>query len=214
MSHRAVSRFIKARFELCGSIEMMDFQREEFERTVPAAQHEFGHYLVARTLGFVTGDVALASVTAMAGPGGQVDSNLLVSITDIKSMIGYCERRVQVLMAGVLSEAIEAGLVDHEKAILFAETSGANDYAKWRELINILRNGSHPETTDPSAANAELQAISDRLWNAAATLLVSRWTLINELSQELARRRVFNPGPAVFSAAELGSHPLLKESFG
>jgi hypothetical protein len=209
----ATDTVLQATFSGKGGTRMMDFEIEALERLLPTARHEFGHYIVARELGFEAGDVTIASPGAIAGPGGGTALTLIFSITSLGDLVTYCEKRVQVLMAGVLAEAMENGSIDDCKANLYAETSAANDYAKWRELIRIMRAVAYPASTDPETVKSELATIRDNLWNATKEILMKYQAPIDKLSDELARRSVFGSGPPVFTAEELAVHSDIRKLF-
>jgi hypothetical protein len=192
---------------------MMDFEEEEFERIVPTFRHEFGHYVVAREPGFETGEVTIAAPGTIAGPGGGVALTLLFSITNIDELVTYCEKRVQVLMAGVLAEAMENGSFNDGSAKLYMDTTAANDYAKWRELIRLLRNVANPDTTDLKKAAAEVELIHNHLWNVTKEILMKHHESIDKIAKEFARHHVLRSGPQTFTKEELATHPTIRGMF-
>lgn len=191
----------------------MDFEEEEIERMLPTAQHEFGHFTVARVVGFPTGDVTIAAKTALAGPGGTAAIQILQPLRSPQDVVAYCEKRIRVLMAGVLAEALEDGAIDNSRAILYAETTGSNDHAKVRELLQLIRGILHPDTTDEPTANSELKSLSDRLWNETATIVTNHASFIEALALELVEKPVKAYQSPTFTEAELSSHPLVLSTF-
>lgn len=136
------------------------------------ANHEMGHYVVARALGFETGDVTLKVTMDLRHQAG-ASIILTRSISSIEEMKEHLEGRLIVLFAGAMSQTLPAKhsareLVDKTKAtaILNGEFGAEQDYAKVRELRHLLRNISYPDT-DPASSEcitAELKEITDRVW--------------------------------------------------
>lgn len=142
------------------------------EHALQIANHEMGHYVVARALGFETGDVTLKVTMDLRHQAG-ASIILTRSISSIEEMKEHLESRLIVLFAGAMSQTLPAKhsarkLVDKLKAtaILNGELGAEQDYAKVRELRHLLRNISYP-ATDPASSEritAELKEITDRMW--------------------------------------------------
>lgn len=142
------------------------------DHAVQIANHEMGHYVVARVLGFETGDVSLTVTMDLRHQAG-ASITLARSITTIEAMKEHLEARMMVLFAGAMAQSLTSKRslgkhVDRPKAtaILKGELGAEQDYAKIRELRHLLRNIAYPET-DPASADrvaAELKEITDRLW--------------------------------------------------
>jgi ATP-dependent Zn protease len=142
------------------------------EHALQIANHEMGHYVVARALGFETGDVTLKVTMDLRHQAG-ASIILTRSISSIEEMKEHLEGRLIVLFAGAMSQTLSAKhsarkLVDKSKAttILNGELGAEQDYAKVRELRQLLRNISYPDT-DPASSEritAELKEITDRVW--------------------------------------------------
>lgn len=142
------------------------------EHALQIANHEMGHYVVARALGFETGDVTLKVTMDLRHQAG-ASIILMRSISSIEEMKEHLEGRLIVLFAGAMSQTLPAKhsarkLVDKTKAttILNGELGAEQDYAKVRELRHLLRNISYPDT-DPASSEritAELKEITDRVW--------------------------------------------------
>ena len=191
----------------------MDFEEEELERAIPAARHEFGHFTVARELGFNTGAVTIAASPTLAGPGGTAELKLMHPVRSLPDVTTYCENRVKIHMAGVIAEAIEDGTINHDKAILYATTTGAHDKAKYSELLQLLRAIAYPETDDQDAANAELKTLCDRLWSETSAIIEKHRGFIEQMAQQLAEKPVKAFQKPTFTEAELAAHPLVKPAF-
>lgn len=161
------------------------------------ARHEMGHYVIARALGFMTGDVIL-EIREPVGHRGAAEIILQASIKSLEDVRLYLERRVIVLYAGALAETLPyiaspTKRVDIKRALEILNTNGQGaeqDYAKVRELIHALRNISHPDTdlADDGAIQADLYEVNDKLFYRAVELVETLAETITGLGQNLADR--------------------------
>lgn len=162
------------------------------------ANHEMGHYVVARALGFGTGDVTLKVTMSLTHHGG-ASITLTRSISSIDAMKEHLEARIMVLFAGAMGQTLPAKhspekRVDKSKAaaILKGEFGAEQDYAKIRELRYLLRNISYPDT-DPASSDsiiAELTEINDRLWLRTQQIVEALADAITGLAGVLVDRMV------------------------
>ena len=162
------------------------------------ANHEMGHYVVARALGFETGDVTLKVTMGLTHHGG-ASITLTRSISSIDGMKEHLEARIMVLFAGSMAQTLPAKhlpekRVDKSKAaaILKGEFGAEQDYAKIRELRYLLRNISYPGT-DPASSDgiiAELTEINDRLWLRTQEIVEALADTITGLAGLLVERMV------------------------
>ena len=174
------------------------------------AQHEMGHYVVSRVLGFRTGDVTLKIMGPFLGHLGGAVTRLATSTNDIADVSAYIERRVQILYAGGQAQTLPPLLphktVDVQEAIKIVQggQGAEQDHAKARELIHLLRGIRHPSTdpTDEVAVQAELTAIDVELWNKATVLVETHADAIVSLGRVLASR-----------VKRVGVEVTLRESF-
>ena len=70
------------------------------------AKHEMGHYVVARALGFRTGDVSIEIIGHAEGHRGTAEITLHEKIRSIEELRVYLERRIIVLNAGGAAETL------------------------------------------------------------------------------------------------------------
>lgn len=162
------------------------------------ANHEMGHYVVARALGFETGDVTLKVTMGLTHNGG-ASITLTRSISSIEAMKEHLERRMMVLFAGAMGQTLPAKhspekRVDKSKAaaILKGEFGAEQDHAKIRELRYLLRNITYPGT-DPASSDsiiAELTEINDRLWLRTQKIVEELADTITGLAGLLVERMV------------------------
>ncbi|MGF6398173.1 hypothetical protein ABH905_001839 [Pseudomonas frederiksbergensis] len=162
------------------------------------ANHEMGHYVVARALGFETGDVTLKVTMGLTHHGG-ASITLTRSISSIDGMKEHLEARIMVLFAGSMAQTLPAKQspekrVDKSKAaaILKGEFGAEQDHAKIRELRYLLRNIAYPDT-DPASSDSiitELTDINDRLWLRTQKIVEELADTITGLAGVLVDRMV------------------------
>ncbi|WP_349975401.1 hypothetical protein [Pseudomonas sp. WHRI 8519] len=140
------------------------------------AQHEMGHYVVSKLMGFVTGDVNIE--VHYKGHLGAATIHLAQPLRGVDAVSSYLERRVLVLYAGAMAETLPPSHipktgVDNEKAVaIIRGAQGAEqDHAKAREAIHLLRNILHPETHDRGEVQDQLDKLDEKLWKRAVELV-------------------------------------------
>ena len=159
------------------------------EHALQIANHEMGHYVVARALGFETGGVTLTVTMDLRHQGG-ASINLARSISSMEAMREHLEARMMVLFAGAMGQTLASKhspkkIVDKSKAtaILKGEFGAEQDYAKIRELRHLLRNIAYPDT-DPASSDritAELKEITERVWFRTQKIVEALADTITEL---------------------------------
>jgi hypothetical protein len=115
--------------------------------------HELGHWLMAKKVGFPTGQL---EVTVEFSPTGTFVSGsatifLQKPIKNFRNVQDYIEKRIAVLGGGALAESYltcppGVDRIDHFKRVL--GSNGENDYAKADEHMNLLRNIIHADSLD------------------------------------------------------------------
>ena len=173
-------------------------------------QHEVGHYIAARIFGFKTGDLSL-ELTDLAGAhnGGAV-IELVRSLDNIEKIKNYIEERIIILYAGVLSENMNNGTIDQEAANESLKTTGANDFAKVRELLNLLNSILY---TDEKDAQKELEKINDNLWGKALKLVEQESKLIEGVASKFASFIKETHTKYILSEKDLEKIPNLQKRF-
>jgi hypothetical protein len=163
------------------------------DHALQIAHHEMAHYVMARALGFATGCVTLTVTMDLRHQGG-ASITLARSISSIDAMKEYLQARMMVLLAGAMGQTLYSThsprkLVDKPKAttILKGGLGAEQDYAKVRELQQLLRNIAHPDT-DPGSSEritAELKDITDRVWLRTQEVVEALADTITELALAL-----------------------------
>lgn len=181
----------------------------EMAKMLDRAQHEFGHHIVARALGFAPGDVS-AEISGNAGGTSAMDtSRPLMTVDDI---VQFCEDRIKVLYAGVLAETLRADAIDNAAVLKLAHSTGKMDHMMVQQLCNLLRNVRYANDPKP-LAERKMQADEARLWNESARLVVLYAPLIQNLAKELHNLRADHGKPAIMTELELNQHPMIVQHF-
>jgi hypothetical protein len=163
------------------------------DRALQIAQHEMGHFVVARALGFATGGVTLTVTKDLRHHGG-ASITLVRPISSMEAMKEYLEARIMVLLAGAMAQTLpskpSAAKHVHKPqatAILKGEQGAEQDYAKIRELQHLLRNIACPDS-DPASSEhitAQLKAMTDRVWGRTQAIIEDQAETISELAVAL-----------------------------
>lgn len=146
------------------------------ERARTISQHEMGHYVIAKAMGFSTGEVTLRLESHEKHDGGS-RIYLEEPFEGVGQIQRYLERRVLVLFAGAIAETLppqhgQKRGVDQDKAgEIILSLSAASDYGKAREAISMLRNILHPQTLASGEASDQKIEITNRLWDRAVQLV-------------------------------------------
>lgn len=148
-------------------------------------KHEAAHYVAAKKLGFKTGDLSLELTHLGEGHNGGSEIILSKDLNDINDVISYLRNRITVLYSGVLGESLSQGKVDNEYACGELNRGAVNDFAKCRELLQILNNICNSNSNDQEAQN-NLQLINDELWKLATELVENENQIIEGLGQRVA----------------------------
>ncbi|SEC92303.1 hypothetical protein SAMN05216205_3636 [Pseudomonas mohnii] len=168
------------------------------DRALQIAHHEMGHYVVARALGFETGDVTLTVTMDLRHKGGAT-INLVRPISSMDAMRAYLEARIIMLFAGAMAQTLPSAPVGAKRvdlseaaAILNGALGAERDEAKIRELRHLLRNITYPDTGLASSDRiaTELKAINDCLWLRAQEMVEAWAETITGLGAALVDRMV------------------------
>jgi hypothetical protein len=195
----------------------MKYPIEPYHRRklLPIAQHEVGHYITARVLGFKTGAISLVVFDFNGAHQGGAEIVPCCGLRDMRSIEDYLERRITVLYSGALAESLSEGNVDNDYAINAMRQGGSqNDHAKARELIQTLRNIRFPDTATEEEIQKNLDLIDHQLWNKAADIVLAESVIIEGLGQRLAGDIRYTNESVTLSAEELEALPVIRDRFG
>ncbi|WP_316187966.1 MULTISPECIES: hypothetical protein [unclassified Bradyrhizobium] len=146
-------------------------------RKIDILRHEAGHLVIAKLLGFETGEIRFGQKDAGAG------ITLVPDLRDIEAIKQYVARRVVVLYAGVAAEALRGVTIDQQQALKdFSSEVGMNDFAKIRELLLLLA-GLESEDDDRQKL---LDKYVEQYANRTGELVQKHALTIHEVAKELA----------------------------
>jgi hypothetical protein len=160
---------------------------DERELAKRVAKHEAGHYIAGRVLGFRMNGLEV-KLHARGGYSGGAEIHLCEDLSGDASMLDYLERRVKVLYAGALAEALIAGNggIDYDKAVQYSKDGSFGDAVKVAELLNLIRNIRFGLEPTDATYNEQLAAINAEMWGKAASLVTANYELIEGLADRLA----------------------------
>lgn len=179
------------------------------------AQHEAGHYVVARVLGFKVGEISLMMTDFRGGHEAGSTIGLAMPLRTVEDSIQYLESRIQILYAGALSEALQNGEIDNALATASLNTGGgARDFGKIQELMNLIRNLKSPDAFGEGATRASLSGINNELYNRAAEAVMCEKDIIDGLAARITSDVRSLNQRVVISEQELLVLPDLVARFG
>ncbi|MFD2907518.1 hypothetical protein ACFSX9_02100 [Flavobacterium ardleyense] len=123
--------------------------------------HEAGHLITSKLFGFKTNGISIL-INQRIGHSGEATIILPVAnITNNNELIGYLEKRIQILYAGVIAEFtdLNKNFDDSSALIDWKNGGGMVDYAKIRELTHVLRNIKYPKTSEENKQQLELDKL-------------------------------------------------------
>jgi hypothetical protein len=138
---------------------MVTFMDEQRERARPIAYHEAGHLCVAKHLGFKT-DGMVVNPGPLVG-NGCAKLRLEKELRTVEEICDYLRRRLQILFAGSIAEAIVFEGKGNERALEILNSQGADDNRKAAGFIQLLCN----ITLSLDQNNeSERKYLADELW--------------------------------------------------
>lgn len=180
---------------------------------IPIGQHEAGHYIVARALGFRTEGLEIEMLDRSGSHRAGSGFDPVRAIRDLRDARQYLQDRVQVLYAGALAQFLSNGKVDEDAASEFFNTDGRQDKAIATTLINILRNIRYPDTTDKAEVESQVREISDDLWGRTRDLVERDSELISGLGRRIASDVKSTRQPVKLSEDYLKTLPAMQKRF-
>jgi hypothetical protein len=168
-------------------------------------RHEFGHYVVARALGFRTGGIDILLRVEGSPPTVQIkggsEVRLSQGIGDLEDLQRYLERRIAVLYSGACAGTLKPDLkVDSAEATKCLSTE--SDFAKALELIHLLRNVRYQATdcSDATAIQNEVDEIRVQLWTKAIKLVERYASTIILLAEKFKTNTVVRSSASALEA--------------
>lgn len=154
----------------------------------------------------------------MLSNGGHIGQSEIVLQATLKSaedVAKYARGRAIVLSAGALGESIELGQVKRVDAVkIFKEPGAAQDYAKYREMVYLLRSMQHEATEDEKVLATQLEELDGKIWDDAMKLVSDERALIVELAKLLASKYVRENEFVELPISEIDALDSIKKRFG
>ncbi|MBT1705555.1 hypothetical protein KK060_19850 [Fulvivirgaceae bacterium PWU20] len=191
-------------------IKMFDQQRIK-----SVCKHEAGHYLVAKLLGFKTHGISIKVHFPIGHEGGSTIEPSLPGITNIDLLKSHLRKRIQILYAGVISEAFHnENTYDSDYALKEWRTGGGrDDYSKIRELTHILRNISFPSSSNTDEMQSQLTKIDDELINLTGETVSTNLRLISSICDLLLKKVAHYDEHFELSEGEILELPSMRNLF-
>lgn len=175
-------------------------------------QHEVGHYIAARLLGFKPGAISVTITDLHDGHNASAEVITACALSDKQSIIDYLNRRVIVLYSGVLAESLVDGIVVEEIAHeSLATKGGIRDQDKAKELLQLLRNIEYPEAVGDEALQEGLTTINKRLWDKATILVQEEHVIIVGICRRLISEIKYTNTPCELRESELDNMTAIKQ---
>lgn len=145
------------------------------------ARHEIAHHVAATAMGFSSSKVTVKF--SEAGHHGQSHINLHEACSTLEEVVQYAKRRMIVLMAGSIGEALSESEVriDIEEAgrVFIGPNTGTDaDKASTYEWMQLVHNIIRPE-------NQATGDVLNLLWNQAIAVVYLNADVILELTKAL-----------------------------
>ena len=188
------------------------------QSAIRGAQHEMGHYIVARALGFRTGEVSI-ELRTLDDPYGFTNIEMQENLATMNDIKTYLQRRSLVLFAGSAAETLPSDtiekFVDNDAVLDILHRSDrrkGKDLAKARELINILRNISQSASDfgHVTATQDEPACLEAKLLRRAAELVENYGETIVALGCALAMKIEAVDEKVMFEAKDLERIPSIR----
>lgn len=178
---------------------------------LPVAKHEVGHWTMAERTGFRGRSINITLTDFQGGHRGHSEITLATDLKELQEVDAYLGLRIQVLFAGAIAETLDhQGQVDQARACHILEhDSGVHDFAKVRELLQILRSirFSPPETE--AQYLEQVRSIQNEIWIKAVTAVEADWEVITGLAESIASRAKSIGQPFGMHENELYSLPAI-----
>ena len=131
---------------------------------------------------------------------GGCEVQLDIKLHDLDAVRDYLSKRIQVLFAGAIGEALDGSNVNNENAnIIITGPEGKSDFDKARELLHLLANIRADTECDHMES---LDDTKDKTWTAATQLIEKNSKQIYRLRDALLHAATQNEGTVRLSNEE------------
>lgn len=186
-------------------------------RVTPLAQiarHEIGHNVVARILGFDTGEVSIKLLGLE--PRYRATSTIIAvrPLGNVEDILNHLENRIVTLLAGVVAEAHSVdniGNNDIEYALSYG--GGEYDHQIIRELVHVVRNIRHPSESGHELVQKGYDKIYRAMRRRCVDIVSQEYELIAGLALKLSARLQWIGDGVGWLAEDLAALPEIQARF-
>lgn len=142
--------------------------------------HELGHWLMAREMGFIVGEISIERMQGKASGHATVFPRAQSQLTTSEAVDDYLSRRIWVLLAGAIVEIewykktfgqrLEEGVFDRIYNNRVIDNSGVSDKGKAEELLAILAGIRNEPTSKRNALTDQVRTLFVALYKEAALI--------------------------------------------
>lgn len=172
------------------------------------ARHEMAHIVVAKALGFRTGDATLVLHSPDGSHQGTSVVNLDYPTPSLEAVSTYLDRRVIILLAGCIAEPDDVSERRSGAFRTVKSESAESDMQKARELIQVklnIQGISHPNAADDMLRT---------LGRQASNIVEANFCVISALAQRFADRIEFYEQRIGWEGSEIDKEPEVQQIAG
>ena len=165
----------------------------EFEEyKIDVIRHEVGHWVLAKCLGFRTGDIAIEILRHGNSYGHNGAATIFPEpdISNLNALYEYIGNRICVLFAGVISQTLEKFNINDTTAANLLEIDGTDDHNKIRELLFIARGIKFSGSIHESSELEQVDLIVKECWEKSDHLVKEHRTSILFISEKIMQQLV------------------------
>jgi len=177
------------------------------EHKIDVIRHEVGHWVLAKYLGFKTGDIEIEILenNKFHGHNGAAKIFPEPDINNLDTLYKYIDNRICILFAGVISQILEKNNSNERTAAILLETDGADDYKKIQELLFIARGVRFSGSIQESSELDHRNLIQKECWEKSDFLVKENKDLILFISKKIAQEIVLSNKCYLFKEERLNS---------
>lgn len=164
------------------------------ETRLKVLTHELGHWLVARHLGFSTGEIEITIHLRSENKGVreyyQDGSSMVYPAPVVKSLDDlkdYLDKRFQVLYAGIAAQTYNKGMTADEIGEAM-ELDAGSDLRTVRELAPILRGMIYGPETTSEESEKQCSEMLNPSWEKSLAVVTEIYPKIEWIGNKLAPR--------------------------
>lgn len=169
------------------------------------ARHEMAHIVVAKALGFSTGEATLVLHSPDGSHQGTSVINLDYPTPSLGEVSAYLDRRVIILLAGYIAEPADASERQSCVYHTIQSKSAESDLQKALELICVKLNIEG--ISRPNAIDEILHTLVLR----ASTIVEANFSVISALAQRFADRIEFYEQRIGWEGSEIDKQPEIQQ---